>query len=383
MFSMEHHSVSRKPDKNIRKNNVRFQLPDLDGGGFHRCCWVLVLASWIGCLGCDDGVISDTDEKHVDEPGCLGVSVPGDVWSVSLDQTEYGEENLLETSGQLFIPDNVKLVSARVVFIAHGLGEGEFACGDWRTFAEERNLALMSLTLKNDADGTPWRQFEAADEAFWDLLEELEEESDRPDLEDAPLILWGHSAGGYLSTQLATAHPEEVAGFVAYHGSRLYKGGSNNGMYELPGLFILAEYDTSGIRAASIDQVALGRSNHALWGLAIEKGGLHWDNDSGRKLALAFADELLERQQIVTGVDSILRIHETDGWLGKLDHTGVFDDGDEEFEDSGHEVVSGCEAIPYNNCSSDPEDYQWLISDVFAQQWVEFCLGTSTGENEE
>ncbi|MBN2342350.1 MAG: hypothetical protein JXX29_23150 [Deltaproteobacteria bacterium] len=371
---------------------------------------------WIcGCFAGRSGVETDGNDtfdatRETDEPGCAafneayinewGSEVPGDSVEVELNPSDFGD-TFIEVSGKLFLPSDVEAFQGRLMFIALGLGADEYACMQWREFARQNHLAVFLVSLLvSSPEGvvdTPWSTPEAAYAAYNDVVDALVDKAGRPDLLDAPLITWGHSAGGYLSTRIATSRPSEVLGFVSYHGSRLHNNGEDNGMYDLPGLFVVAAYDTLSIRSKMFEQAALGRENDAPWTLAIEEGGHHWDNNRGREFAIQYIEELLSHQlsdehehdgddvdsepddddsdnSDSDDADSLLTAMLEAGRLGRLEHHGVFD-GDEEFELSGREVVDICEHFAYSDVENDPADHTWLFSESLADSWVDFCTG--------
>jgi pimeloyl-ACP methyl ester carboxylesterase len=76
-----------------------------------------------------------------------------------------------------------------------------------------------------------------SEKVFLTALSDLGKDSQHPELEKVPWVLWGHSGGGIWSDIMASLHPERVAAVWLRSGSAgMWKGRTNFVAYEEPEL---------------------------------------------------------------------------------------------------------------------------------------------------
>jgi hypothetical protein len=81
----------------------------------------------------------------------------------------------------------------------------------WRALARKHDAALLVPMYQVAKGCDEWNDPESGSErALFTALEDFAQRSKRPELKDAPWVLWGHSGGSSWSAQMITRHPKRV-----------------------------------------------------------------------------------------------------------------------------------------------------------------------------
>lgn len=81
----------------------------------------------------------------------------------------------------------------------------------WRALARKHDAALLVPMYQVAKGCDEWNDPDSGSErALFTALEDFAERSKRPELKDAPWVLWGHSGGSSWSAQMITRHPKRV-----------------------------------------------------------------------------------------------------------------------------------------------------------------------------
>ena len=134
-------------------------------------------------------------------------------------------------------------IRAVIVAIGWGLGFDVYLDQRVRRFAADSRLAVMRVSIRHIAEPNanlrrPWPHSASRGSAdLTNLLQRYAAETGRGELAAAPLLLWGHSAGGGLVARLATNLRERVIGLVRYHSGGA--GGDLKVLTQLPALILV------------------------------------------------------------------------------------------------------------------------------------------------
>src|SRR5215213_2698326 len=248
---------------------------------------------------------------------CLFASASS-VWAVSLDQQiqPQGDDNFTEARFRLWLPENVKQVRGIFVLAPGYQRDGLTLVNEprWQQLATKWNFGLLGCTLR-DYKGDYYLADKGTGRALLEALEKLSVETKHPEIKEAPLAMWGHSAGGQFNYNFTSWAPERVIGFVAVKGA-YYEAETDARSRSVPALFFIGEKDEV-IRIKNITAVfEKNRSQGAVWCLAVEPNEGH---GVGKTLdfALAFFDGLIPlrldpKQSRLRNVDHL------PAWLGNL-----------------------------------------------------------------
>lgn len=259
-----------------------------------------------------------------------------------------------EMAFRLFVPDSVEKVRAVIVLTPGLNGDGRAMAEDpiWQALAERTQCALFACSMKGATGGSYYEPEKWSGKIFLEALKKLAAESHHPEIADAPLVLWGHSAGGQFNFNFANWKPERTLGFVANKGG-YYGETIRPATRKVPALWILGEKDTD-LRVKNITaKFQDGRKMGALWALVVEPGVEHGLGRS-RDLGIIFIEEILATRLSATG--AIQPANPGQGWLGDPETKTV-----------------------EKNSSTDsgPKNRSWFPGESTARLWAEIVGGAS------
>jgi pimeloyl-ACP methyl ester carboxylesterase len=196
-----------------------------------------------------------------------------------------GEGHREEVRFDLWLPDDIGTARGIVVMSGHGSGESLFRRADMRALAKELHLALFKFV------GNPMQRGFWPRSLLFAKLASFGKISTHPELEHAPLFLYGHSNGTGFSAIFPSYAPERVWGFVSMRPGitfQVYQPGAA----QVPGLVIFGEDDGFFARPSRDENLAVVptlRKNHAaLWNIAVEPKTGHGPGDKTWPLVFSF-----------------------------------------------------------------------------------------------
>lgn len=81
----------------------------------------------------------------------------------------------------------------------------------WRALARKHDAALLVPMYQVERDCSDWNDPDSGSErALFIALEDFAQRSGRPEIKDAPWVLWGHSGGSSWAAQMIVRHPGRV-----------------------------------------------------------------------------------------------------------------------------------------------------------------------------
>jgi pimeloyl-ACP methyl ester carboxylesterase len=253
---------------------------------------------------------------------------------------------------RLFVPDSVPKVRAVIALVPGHNGDGRGMADDrgWQELAERTQSALLGCFMQGDQGGAYYEAGKWSGKIFLEALAKLGKQSGHPEIAEAPIALWGHSAGGQFNYNFAGWKPERTIAFVANKGA-YYGDTARSGIRKVPALWILGEKDTE-IRIRNITgKYEDGRKAGALWALVPEPNEGHGVGRS-RDLGRVFLEEVITAR--VDSGGKLQPLNPADGWLGDL----------------AAKTVSKNSAV-----DSGPRSLGWLPGERTAKLWVEIIGG--------
>jgi pimeloyl-ACP methyl ester carboxylesterase len=196
------------------------------------------------------------------------------VWDY--DAKPRGVPDLQAAQFRVWIPDAAKPVRGMIALVpgANGDGRGDANAGDWQALATELGFGLIACRFDSGVkDGVGYSYAaKGSGKTLLTALEKFAAEHKRPEVAKAPLLLWGHSAGGQFNYNFACWKPERTIAFVVNEGGSCYETPSTPQTRATPAILFAGEKDTP-VRVNTITDLFLkGRSRGALWALCLEKG---------------------------------------------------------------------------------------------------------------
>jgi pimeloyl-ACP methyl ester carboxylesterase len=321
-------------DGNVTGNTVQFKCQSLDR---HRTI------TFKGVINGDDMLVTyeqqvlngtSPGDLSADANGMFGASTPprftakriqdgGAEFAAAVNLVEKG----VKVEGNLFVPQKISHVRSVVVLVNPGtwggLASSLYANPEMRTLSTATQSTLLVLRISSIGLGARVRFVSNAGggsaDGLLQLLNRLAVESKHPELTEAPLLLWGHSAGGSFATTFAALHPERTIAFVRYHCAGL-PGVDVNVLSTLPALLLEAGKDqiySTGTYGTGEGLWKNGRSLGGPWTFGIEPDATHQDAADLKKANTVLIPWMMAVIRQRVSPDGLLRVvPDGSGYLG-------------------------------------------------------------------
>lgn len=128
-----------------------------------------------------------------------------------------------------------------------------------------------------------------------DALSGFAKTSGHAEISSAPLLLWGHSAGGEFNYEFVCWKPERVLAFVVNKGGYYFTHLASPPARKVPGLFFIGGKDEE-FRILSIRGIfSVNQQAGAVWKLVNQSEEGH-EAGKTRELAVQFFEEILAKK---------------------------------------------------------------------------------------
>jgi hypothetical protein len=260
---------------------------------------------------------------------------------------------------RIWYPDNLSTIRGIVVMVpgSNGDGRGDVTDPGWQDFAVSHGLALLGCYYTD----YPARDMfiekyvnvsQGSGQALLDVLLKFSATSGHRELADAPLLLWGMSAGGEFNYEFTCWQPARVLAFVVNKGGIYYTALASEEARAVPGILFTGEKDLDARTDIIKGLFSMNRRAGALWIYAQEPGVAHEPGQSAR-LAKIYLDEVLSLR-LNKSAGKLLPLTVSAGYLG--DH-------------KGQTISAVSEGLKYEYPVS------WFPGRKTAEAWKEFIAG--------
>ncbi len=250
-----------------------------------------------------------------------------------LDETAAPGANYDKAEFRLWYPVRANFLRAAVVLVPGSNADGRSDVGDrfWQAFASRNEVALIGcrFTDKPHEEAFVENYANAAQgsgQALLDALTAFSRRTDHPELANAPLLLWGMSAGGEFNYEFTAWKPERVVAFVVNKGGVYFSALVSAAARRVPGLLFVGEEDLDSRKSIIAGLFALNRRAGALWALAEEPNVGHVAGRSQEMAAIFFDAVLPLRVDAPASAASsapLTALDERSGVLGDLDRRSI------------------------------------------------------------
>jgi poly(3-hydroxybutyrate) depolymerase len=199
----------------------------------------------------------------------------------------------------MWLPPGVPKVRAVLVLVPGSNGDGRPMAEDsfWQQFAAQHKLALVACRFTDKPHEQSFIEHyvnvsQGSGQALLDALAGFAERTHHAELAEAPLLLWGMSAGGEFNYEFVAWKPERVAAFVVNKGGIYYSALLSRAAREVPGILFVGEKDLDSRINTITGLFAVNRRGGALWGFAAEPGVAHEVARSRDLATILYADAL-------------------------------------------------------------------------------------------
>jgi hypothetical protein len=278
----------------------------------------------------------------------------------------------MKAEGTLFLPREVSQFRAVIVVINWGpLSQYLYEDPQWRKLSEALASSLLHVRISHIGSGAKTRvtpggrivpdlapvtrpernaALDGVADAFLTLLGRFAEETGHQELKVAPMLLWGHSAGGSFGATFAALHPGRTIAFVRYHTHQRGLPLDMKVVTQIPALLFAGRNDeTAGVE--DIQELWMsGRSMGAPWTFALRSDAPHRSVEALKKandLAIPWITAVI-RQRVTPSGTGLRPVSDSAAWIG--DHKTL-------------EIAS------HGSFSGSKTDASWLPDETSARAW--------------
>ncbi len=280
-------------------------------------------------------------------------------WEEAVQQR--GEGKRVDVKFDLWIPEGVETVRGVVAISGHGSGTGLFKRADLRAIARELNLAVFTFL------GDPMQRGFLPRKLFFERLRDLGAKSGHPELEHAPLFLYGHSNGTGFSAVFTAAETERVWGWVSMRPGitfQVYQPAAA----KVPGLVIFGEDDPFLQRPSAGENLAvvetMRKKHGAVWSFAVEPKTGHGPGEKTWPLVFSFlrhsfAARVPTEGDARRGPVKLREVALESGYLGQ----------NWDLAQGGYQTLPVASFATFGGVKAGAS---WLLNEAFAKDWQAF-----------
>lgn len=255
---------------------------------------------------------------------------------------------------QLYIPQSLERIRGIYCYVPGWQGSSMVMIKNkpLRRYVESKGFALMTFTMEGEYTSREEGISSWSGEAFLDGLKKLARKSDHPEIEHAPLLFNGHSAGGQFGYHFTLMHPERVIAFITIKGG-LHSSSPAGNATQVPAFMVIGENDEEYRKSNLTNIFNTHRQQKALWAIAIQPNSKHDHVDDAIKHAFFDAVIPLRLPESATTHTTIKlkQVQKSGGWLGNAENFSI---------------------SSYADYQGDRKKTSWLPNKRFAQLWLHF-----------
>ena len=277
--------------------------------------------------------------------------------------------NFSAAAFRFWSPDGAGSLRGLVVLVPGSNCDGRWMVEDgfWQDFARRHEFGLVGCLFKDRPhDNMNIEEYARASagsgQALLDAICEFAARANNPGIADAPLLLWGHSAGGEFNYEFACWKPERVLAFVVNKGGYYFTHLASAAARLVPGIFFVGERDEK-FRVDSIRGLfSVNREAGALWTLAVEPDVAH-EVGKTRELAASYFEAVIALRMAKTLAPAnpvAVRAAPRYAWTGNVQSLDISPASADECRDA---------------------QTAWLPDGAFARRWQVFVRGRSASED--
>jgi hypothetical protein len=303
------------------------------------------------------------DEAKWGSPSAAQVVERNWAWQLDEDQwkqavKQKGEGKKEDVKFDLWLPGDIPHARGIVVISGHGSGEYLYRHPELRKLARELHLALFKFI------GNPMQRGFWPRSLLYERLKAFAQKSGHPELEHAPLFLYGHSNGTGFSAIFPATEGARVWGWVSMRPGitfQVYQPGAA----QVPGLVIFGEDDHFLARPSKEENLAvvplMRKKHNALWNFAVEPKTGHGPGEKTWPLVFSFLRHTFAAR-VPTNADprkgpvTLRRLQVERGYLGQ----------NWDAAKGGYQTLS---IAPFADFAGDKTTASWLINATYAADW--------------
>lgn len=270
---------------------------------YGKAAWFSVCVLLIGCVACAQVSTGHTLDEIV---------APG----ANYDKAEF----------RLWYPDNAKFFRAILVLVpgANADGRPDVEDRSWQAFASRNDLVIIGCRFTDKPHEEPLIEnyanaAQGSGQALLDAIVTFSKRSNHGELADAPLLLWGMSAGGQFNYEFTAWKPDRVVAFVVNKGGVYFSALLSTAARRVPGFLFVGEDDLEERKRVIEGLFWLNCRMGALWAFAEEPNTGHAVGRS-QEMATVFFDDVLplrlDTPTLAGAARPLSALDERSGFLG-------------------------------------------------------------------
>ncbi len=272
-----------------------------------------------------------------------------------------GEGKREDVKFDLWLPEGMATAKGLVVMSGHGSGETLYKHPELRKIARELHLALFKFV------GNPMQRGFWPRSLLYERLKVFGDKSGHPELQHAPLFLYGHSNGTGFSAIFPAGQPDRVWGWVSMRPGTTFQV-YQPGAAQVPGLVIFGEDDPFLARPSKEENLAvvpaLRKKHHAVWNLAVEPKTGHGPGEKTWPLVFSFLRHTFAAR-VPADADPRQGPVKLNTLTLEAGHLGQNWDAAK----GGYQTLP---TAPFADFTADKPTASWLINAAYAADWQAF-----------
>ena len=245
----------------------------------------------------------------------------------TLDETAMPGANYDKAEFRFWSPSSGGPLRGVVVLVPGSNGDGRPMAEEafWQEFAARNRMAIVACRFTDKPHDQSFIEHyvnvsQGSGQALVDALATFARRSGHAEVANAPLLLWGMSAGGQFNYEFAAWKPERVIAYVVNKGGIYYSALVPEAARRVPALLFVGEKDLAFRTNTIVGLFAVNRRAGARWALVEEPDTAHAVGRS-RDLGAMFFDDVLALR---LGANGLTPVDENAGFIGDLGaHTFV------------------------------------------------------------
>jgi len=330
----------------------------------HRIFALLALVAAIAFSVCRTSpcLESDSIDQTWGEEICATVSSIDQTWGEEICATVSVPRKDVSVEGTLFLSRKITEVRGMIVVIHWGMSKAVYEDPEWRRLSESLDCGLLHASIRStdptrpdgyvDAQKVVRKASLGGAKGLLMLLDRLATESGHPELKDAKILIWGHSAAGSFGISFAALLPQRTIGFIRYHSHRRGASVDMKVVAQIPALLIAGGSDATAGVEDSEELWMTGRSAGAPWTFAIEPDATHGSREALKEtngLVMPWIAAVFHQRVGENGA-GLRPINESSAWIG--------------------DYLTG-EIAPFGSFPGRKAEAIWLPDEASARAWRE------------
>ena len=275
-------------------------------------------------------------------------------WREAVNQKGEGKKEGVKFD--LWLPDDMPCAKGIVVISGHGSGETLYRHPELRKIARELHLAIFKFV------GNPMQRGFWPRSLLYERLKAFGQKAGHPELEHAPLFLYGHSNGTGFSAIFPATEGARVWAWVSMRPGTTFQV-YQPGAAQVPGLVIFGEDDQFLARPSKAENLAvvplMRKKHNALWNFAVEPKTGHGPGEKTWPLVFSFLRHTFAARVPADARRGLTALSLEQGCLGQ----------NWDVAKGGYQTL---DVAPFAGFTGAKSTASWLVSSAYAADWQAF-----------